>query len=178
MTREHSKRIKGYGKEIKITLSEGGYVTFQMAGGDKLVIEAPKSAPGGIDDVELASLAAMKLTVPLAFPGETTGVDQASFRTRIEGDVVDLPGSKERDYRDAIEWAGATLQGKGWSVKQVLEVVLSDYRETIEPGLQLGSIPRSELDIKEAKLRKVIVEAYPGAGASIKRRRKKKVPDW
>jgi hypothetical protein len=172
------KQGKGYGKEIKIELSEGGSVTLQMPGGNRLVVEAPKSLPKDIDDTELTALTAMKLTVPVAFPEETTGVDQAGFRTGMESNVSHLPSSREEDYRNAIGWAGATLQRKGWPVDKVLEIVLSDYRNTIEPGVHLGSIGKSELNIKAAKLRRVIVEAYPGAGAAIRRGREKKIPDW
>ena len=141
-------------------------------------ISIPSEAPKGISNRELIAISIMQLVIPLEFPQETTGVDQAGFRVEREKDIYNLPGDREDDYQAALRWAGSILQAEGWPSGDVAEIIYYELPSNPKVGEHLGTLNKGTIITLKARLRSAIAGKYPGAAASIERRRKKKVPEW
>ena len=165
-------------QNIQVEIIGGGRVRLSIPGGGIEFLEIPKNMPKGISDTELTALTVMKLAIPITFPEETTGVDQAGFRVRREEDIHSLPGGREGHYKEALSWAGAVLQNKSWKSQRVASLLMEDLPDQVKVGLQLGNITSDYYNLQKARLQRTIAESYPGASASRQRRIDRKIPDW
>jgi len=156
----------------------GGVVRLNIPDGSTQDLRIPKKAPRSISELELKALTVMQLAIPLAFPEETTGVDQAGYRVRREEDIHSLPGGREVDYREALTWAGAILQGKGRESTWAASILMEDLPEQVKLNFQLGSGNPGYLEFQKAKLRNTIANWYPGGAFARKKARERKVGDW
>jgi len=156
----------------------GGVVRVNIPDGSTQVLRIPKKAPMSISELELKALTVMQLAIPLAFPEETTGVDQAGYRVRREEDVHSLPGGREGDYREALTWAGAILQGKGRDAEWTASLLMSELPDTVRAGVLLGSIKQDSWDFQKAILRRTIANLYPGGAYARKIAKQRPVGDW
>ena len=163
---------------IEVSLEKKSKIILTFPSGESFIINTPEIAPPETPERVLTALGVMRLAIPLAFPEETLGVDaEVGYRVRQEEVISNLPEERERDYHTALSWAGAVLQREGWNAGRVADLLISE-RPNIQTGLHLGTIKDDQLEVVKHRLRSQIVEFYPGAGASLERRRKKKAPDW
>jgi hypothetical protein len=142
------------------------------------ILSVPERAPESISDIELIALTTMKLVIPEEFPEETTRTDQAGFRVESEDDIHDLPGGREGDHGAVLMWSGSVLQAKGWPAEDVAQIIFYELPSNPAVGEHLGTISKNVINYNKGRLRRAVAENYPGAAASIKRRRDKGVPDW
>jgi hypothetical protein len=147
-------------------------------GGYEEIIRVPEKAPQRMTGAELAALTVMKLVIPEEFSQETSGVDQDGFRAERESDIRDLPGGRESDHEAALTWSGSVLQTKGWSSREVAEILFYDLPSNPAVGEHLGTTSKRAIEFDKERLRSAVAGRYPGAAASIKRRKDKNVPDW
>jgi hypothetical protein len=110
----------------------------------------------------------MRLTIPLAFPEETTGADDEAYLVQREEEI--LPQKKHASYSDALTWAGSILQSKGWSAKEVTETLLKELPQSAK--FTIGDLTSETRGYIEEKLRQEVLNYYPGTSAR-KRRSKK-----
>ena len=106
-------------QRINVEFVAKGELLLTFPNGTSMTLEVPKKAPEGISRKVLMALAVSKLAIPITFPEELGGVDQAGFQTAREDDIQGLPGGREQHYKDALQWSGAVLQGNGWSAERV-----------------------------------------------------------
>lgn len=173
-------RKEGIGEEIggiKIEFEGGNKVRLTLSGGQSVEIESLK-VKDKITPIELVALTVMRLIIPKVAPYEASGVGETEYRVEVEDQIQNLPSGKEKDYEAALSWAGAVLQGKGWSAQRVARVLKDELLRNLKTGVTLGSVSPDTLSVQEGRLASMIAEKYPGAGASIQRRRAKKIPEW
>lgn len=131
-----------------------------------------------ISDTEIMALTVMRLVIPLVAPEETTGMDQDLYLVEMEEGVQNLPQGKEINYLSALKWAGAILQANGWESQTVAELLTNEYLKSLKVSVGLGTELIETLAIQTARIRRGVVQFYPGAAAAIERKRTKKTPEW
>jgi len=144
------------------------YIVIKSDKGEDVKIEMkkPKIADRKISGNEIMALNVMKLVIPLAFPDETSGVDDEAFNVEREADISNLPLRREANYVDALTWAGGILQAKGWPAQKVVSVLLEGLPANSK--FAIGDLDNETRSVIEERLREQVVSFYPGS--SIRKR--------
>lgn len=162
-------------KGIIINMTEGGNVVFNYPPGEVRMIKKDKKASSETPKKVFEALDIMKLTLPLAFP-ELLEVDQdTAHRVKEEEKISNLPGGSEQDYRDALKRSGSILQRSGWEVGRVADFLICQ-QPNMQVAKNLGTIKEDQIEAIKNRLCDVIVQFYPGAGSSMEKARKRKLP--